>query len=70
MTKGEIRSSEATRTEIERKAYQLYLQRENPEGRAVEDWIQAEKEVKEYLARNKRLEPVSHDHTSLHSTRA
>jgi len=65
---GEIRSSEPTRTDIERRAYQLYLQREKAEGRAVEDWIQAEKEVKEDFARNQRLEPVSHDHTSLHAT--
>jgi hypothetical protein len=61
---GDIRSSEPSRTDIERRAYQLYLQREKTEGRAVEDWIQAEREVKEDFARNKRLESVSHDHTS------
>jgi hypothetical protein len=67
---GDIRSSEPTRTDIERRAYQLYLRREKTEGRAVEDWIQAEKEVEEDSARNKRLESVSHDHTSLHATGA
>ena len=61
---GDIRSSEPSRTDVERRAYQLYLQREKTEGRAVEDWIQAEKEVKEDFARNKRLESVSHDPTS------
>jgi Protein of unknown function (DUF2934) len=60
----DIRSSEPTRTDIERRAHQLYLRREKPEGRAVEDWVRAEKEVKEDSARNKRLESVSHDHTS------
>lgn len=61
---------DSNRTDIERRAYQLYLHREKAEGRAVDDWIQAEKEVKEDSARNQRLEPVGHDHTSLHSNRA
>jgi DUF2934 family protein len=65
---GEIRSSEPTRTDIERRAYQLYLQREKADGGAIEDWIQAEKEVNEDFARNKALQSVSHDHTSLHAT--
>ena len=62
---SDTRSNEPTRTDIEQRAYQLYLQREKAEGRALEDWIQAEKEVKEDFARNKSLEPVSHDHKSL-----
>ena len=66
---SDIRSGEPSRTDIERRAYQLYLQREKADGGAVEDWIQAEKEVKEDLARNKSLESISHDHTSLHATR-
>jgi hypothetical protein len=60
------RSSEPTRTDIERRAYQLYLEREKAEGGALEDWIQAEKEVKEDSARSRGLEAVSHDHTSRH----
>jgi hypothetical protein len=64
------RSSEPTNTDIERRAYQLYLRREKTEGRAVDDWIQAERDVKEDFVRNKRLEAVSHDHTSLHATAA
>jgi len=64
----DTRSSEQTRTDIERRAYQLYLQREKANGGALEDWIQAEKEVKEDFARSKGLESVSHDHTSLHAT--
>ena len=67
---SDIRSSEPTRPDIERRAYQLYLRRGKTDGRAVEDWIQAEEEVKEDLAQNKRLESVSHDHTSLHASRA
>lgn len=63
---SDTRSSEPTRTDIERRAYELYLQREKMEDGALEDWIQAEKEVKEDFARNKSLESVSHDHTSLH----
>jgi Protein of unknown function (DUF2934) len=64
------RSSEPTKTDIEQRAYQLYLRREKTEGRAVEDWIQAEMDVKDDFARNKRLESVSHDHTSFHATAA
>jgi len=64
----DTRSSEPIRTDIERRAYQLYLQREKADGGALEDWIQAEKEVNEDFARNKSLEPVSHDHTSVHAT--
>jgi hypothetical protein len=63
-------SSEPTKTDIERRAYQLYLRREKTEGRAVEDWMQAERDVEEDSARNKRLEAVSHDHTSVHATAA
>ena len=63
---SDTRSSERNRNDIERRAYQLYLQREKKEGGAQEDWIQAEKEVKEDVARSKGLEAVSHDHTSLH----
>jgi hypothetical protein len=66
---GDTRSSEPTKTDIERRAYQLYLQREKADGGAIEDWIQAEKEVNEDFARNKGLESISHDHnTSLHAT--
>ena len=62
---SDTRSNEPNRTDIEQRAYQLYLQREKAEGGALEDWIQAEKEVKEDAARSKRLESVSHDHASL-----
>ena len=65
----DTRSNEPTRTDIEQRAYQLYLQREKAEGGALEDWIQAEKEVKEDSARSKGLEAISHDHTSLHRLR-
>ena len=64
----DTRSGEPTRTDIERRAYQLYLQREKADGGAIEDWIQAEKELNEDFTRNKGLESVSHDHTSVHAT--
>ena len=66
---GNTRSSEPTRTDIERRAYQLYLERGKADGAAVEDWIQAEKEVKEDAALGKGLETVTHDHTSLRRPR-
>ena len=62
------RSNEPNRTEIEQRAYQLYLQRDRAEGGALEDWIQAEKEVEEDLRRNEGLKSVTHDHTSHHAT--
>lgn len=65
---GNTRSNEPDRTEIEQRAYQLYLQRDKADGGALEDWIQAEKEVKEDLGRNKGLQSVSHGHTSHHAT--
>ena len=65
---GNTRSNEPNRTDIEQRAYQLYLQRDKAEGGALEDWIQAEKELKEDLGRNKSLQSVSHDHTSHHAT--
>ena len=63
---GNTRNSEPNRTEVEQRAYQLYLQRHKAEGGALEDWIKAEKEVNEDSERNKGLQSVSHDHTSHH----
>jgi Protein of unknown function (DUF2934) len=37
----------ATRHQIESRAYQIYLQRGETPGRALEDWLQAEREVLE-----------------------
>jgi len=33
--------------EIRRRAYELYGQRDRQQGRAVEDWLTAEREIKE-----------------------
>ena len=46
----EIRESEKikeqlTHQQIERRAYEIYLQRGGEEGRALEDWLIAEKEL-------------------------
>jgi hypothetical protein len=39
------RETSTTREEIESRAYQLYLQRGRVHGRALEDWLRAEREV-------------------------
>jgi len=36
-----------TREEIEQRAYQLYVQRGGATGSDVEDWLQAERELRE-----------------------
>jgi hypothetical protein len=64
----DTRSSKPTKSEIEQRAYQLYLRRGKTEGRALQDWIQAEREVNEDFALGRRLESLSHDHTSFHAT--
>jgi hypothetical protein len=42
------------REEIESRAYQLYLQRGRAHGRALEDWLRAEREL---LARHEMSDP-------------
>ena len=36
---------EPTRLDIERRAYEIYLVRGGADGHAVDDWLQAEKEL-------------------------
>jgi hypothetical protein len=43
--KRELTSSHPTRLEIERRAYEIYLVRGGKDGHAVDDWLQAEKEL-------------------------
>ncbi|MGH2396247.1 MAG: DUF2934 domain-containing protein [bacterium] len=40
-------ANEPTREEIERRAYELYLGRGATDGHALEDWLQAERELHE-----------------------
>mgnify|MGYP000710613106 CR=1 FL=1 len=42
----QCRSSDPTREEIERRAYQLYLDRNGLPGDPVADWLQAEAELR------------------------
>jgi hypothetical protein len=36
---------EPTRLDVERRAYEIYLVRGGADGHAVDDWLQAEKEL-------------------------
>ncbi|TLY12548.1 MAG: DUF2934 domain-containing protein [Nitrospirae bacterium] len=40
-------ANESARDEIERRAYQIYLARGATDGHALEDWVQAEREIRE-----------------------
>jgi len=41
----ERKTRELPATEIERRAYELYLERGGQDGHAVDDWIRAEREL-------------------------
>ena len=40
-------ANESARDEIERRAYQICLARGATDGHALEDWVQAEREIRE-----------------------
>ena len=40
-------ANESTREEIEQRAYEIYLARGATDGHALEDWVQAEHELRE-----------------------
>ena len=40
-------ANESARDEIERRAYQIYLARGATDGHALEDWVRAERELRE-----------------------
>ena len=40
-------SPEPTREDIERRAYEIYLERGGTEGCELEDWLQAERELRQ-----------------------
>jgi len=40
-------NKQTRREEVERRAYQIYLSRGGQDGHAVEDWLQAESELRE-----------------------
>jgi len=46
-------SPQPTREEIERRAYEIYLERGGAEGYEMEDWLQAEQELQQ---RNRKVE--------------
>jgi hypothetical protein len=52
----ELDSSEPARSEIERHAYQIYLDRNGAPGDPVADWLQAEAEL-----RARRAAAAQHD---------
>lgn len=43
--RGVERNTKPTRLDIEQRAYEIYLGRGGVDGYAVEDWLQAEKEL-------------------------
>jgi len=45
-------SPEPTREEIERRAYEIYLERGGTEGCEMEDWLQAERELRQQQRRD------------------
>jgi hypothetical protein len=47
-----ISSKEPARAEIERRAYEIYLARGGADGYDQDDWLQAERELKELAAAN------------------
>jgi hypothetical protein len=51
---AERKTQEAPSREIERRAYELYLERGGEDGHDIDDWIQAEREVGR-LAEKSRL---------------
>jgi hypothetical protein len=40
-------SSQPTREDIERRAYEIYVERGGGEGREMDDWLQAERELRQ-----------------------
>ena len=42
----EAKTKESPATEIERRAYELYLERGGGDGHDVDDWVQAERELR------------------------
>jgi len=46
-------SPQPTREDIERRAYEIYLERGGAEGYEMEDWLQAEQELQQ---RNRKVE--------------
>ena len=48
---GERQGGEAERERIAQRAYELYLSRGGEDGRAEEDWLNAERELAEYRTR-------------------
>lgn len=49
-----LERSDATREDIERRAYQLYEARERTDGHDWDDWLQAERELRGSDARESR----------------
>jgi hypothetical protein len=47
-------SSQPTREDIERRAYEIYLERGGTEGSEMEDWLRAEQELQR---RNRKVRP-------------
>ncbi len=45
--KRAMSSAEPAREEIERRAYEIYLERGGTEGCEMEDWLQAERELRQ-----------------------
>jgi hypothetical protein len=46
--RSKIEQAPPTKEQIEARAYELYLQRGGKDGQALEDWLIAENELKQY----------------------
>jgi hypothetical protein len=45
-TREDLRVADPNRAEIKRRAYELYLERGGQDGRDLEDWLEAERQLK------------------------
>ena len=54
-----VKTTKIARDAVARLAYELYLRRDRQDGNAIEDWLTAERMLKETLARRRKISPRS-----------
>jgi hypothetical protein len=50
-----VRTTKLEREAVARLAYELYLRRDREDGNAIEDWLTAERMLKETLKRRRKI---------------
>jgi len=50
-----VKTTKVTREGVARLAYELYLRRDRQDGKDVEDWLTAERMLKETLTRRRKV---------------